>query len=224
MKIKLIIFDWDGTLSNSLNFIFQCLNQAAQAFSLPAITQEHVFPLIGLGGLDVAKRLYPNETLPRQQAFLECYRQQYYLQQNQAVELYPGVRNTLCCLLDRGYRLAVATGKNRLCLNADLAHANLNDFFIITRTAEETASKPDPKMLHEIMIETHLQPDQCLMVGDTVFDLQMAQNCGMPSVGVSYGAHSLSQLEGCLPLAIIDDVRELPLFLSQNHQSAYAAY
>ncbi len=123
--------------------------------------------------------------------------------------LYPGALETLHALRDRGLELAVATGKSRRGLNRVLAGLGLEGFFDSTRCADETSSKPHPLMLHEILQERAKPVEEALMVGDTEFDLAMAGNAGIGSVGVSFGVHSVPRLQAHDPLAIVDTLPEL---------------
>jgi len=108
-----------------------------------------------------------------------------------------------------GYCLAVATGKTRKGLDRLLAYNEWRSYFQGTRCADETQSKPHPQMLHELLEEFDCSAEQALMVGDTEFDLQMASNAGIDSVGVSYGVHEVSRLETHGPCLIIDKLVQL---------------
>jgi phosphoglycolate phosphatase len=112
-----------------------------------------------------------------------------------------------------GYRLAVATGKTRQGLDRVLAGHGWQEYFDVSRCADETASKPDPRMLHEILAHCRVSPEQALMVGDSSFDLQMARHAGMGAVAVSYGAQSPEALRLHRPHLIIDEFGELCTWL-----------
>jgi phosphoglycolate phosphatase len=115
-----------------------------------------------------------------------------------------------------GYHLAVATGKARRGLDRVLKAHGWADYFNITRAADETASKPHPLMLEQILAHCEVRPEQALMVGDSSFDLQMARNAGMDSVAVSYGAQSIEALKLFEPRLAIDHFSELHAWLSQR--------
>jgi phosphoglycolate phosphatase len=119
-------------------------------------------------------------------------------------------------LRERGHWLAVATGKSRRGLNEALQHADLRGMFDSSRTADETAGKPHPLMLQELMAELDVPPERLLMIGDTTHDLQMARNAGCASVAVAYGAHDPRDLQACQPLHVAADVADLHQWLRSN--------
>ncbi len=110
---------------------------------------------------------------------------------------------------NRGFDLAIATGKSRRGLDRALEEHNLRSHFKATKCADETKSKPDPTMIFEILNELNLKPSEALMVGDTVFDLEMASNAGVASIGVSYGVHEVNELKTQKPIAIVDDIKSI---------------
>jgi phosphoglycolate phosphatase len=116
-------------------------------------------------------------------------------------------------LKERGHLLAVATGKSRRGLDEALQAVELKGCFDSSRTADETAGKPHPRMLHELMSEFGVKPERTLMIGDTTHDLQMALNAGCASVGVSYGAHEPSAFEPLKPRVVAHSVQELQRWL-----------
>ena len=130
--------------------------------------------------------------------------------------LFAGAEELIRELRDEGYFLAVATGKNRNGLDRALQNSNMAHYFHITRTADKTASKPDPTMLHEIMEELEVVASRALMVGDTTHDLQMAVNAGVASLAMTHGAHPPEQLLSLNPLAMVDDFNGLREWFKAN--------
>jgi phosphoglycolate phosphatase len=122
----------------------------------------------------------------------------------------------LKALKSRNHWLAVATGKSRRGLDEALTTVDLHGVFDSTRTADETASKPNPQMLLELMREFGVEPERTLMVGDTTHDLQLAQNAGAASVGVSYGAHAPDSFASYAPLHIAHSVADLGDWLARH--------
>jgi phosphoglycolate phosphatase len=112
-------------------------------------------------------------------------------------------------LKQTGYQLAVATGKTRTGLQEALKATATEELFCITRCSDETASKPDPLMLHEIMQHTKAANDRSLMVGDSIHDLQMAMNAQISSIAVSCGAHPQDTLQQYSPLMCLQQPSEL---------------
>ena len=137
------------------------------------------------------------------------YRDHYLSKQLNKDDLFPGVYDMLKHLKLSGYQLAVATGKTRSGLQAALSATGTEDLFCMTRCADETASKPDPKMLLEIIEHTQTSHDRCLMVGDSVFDLQMALNIPIPAIAVTCGAQSAELLQQYQPLLCLEQPTEL---------------
>jgi len=207
---QLVIFDWDGTLFNSVGQIVASLQFAAQQHQQP-LSDDAAKSIIGLGLPEVMQTLFPD--VPElHSAILDSYAE-HYVAHSQDDQWFDGVGDMLNDLKQRGFKLAVATGKSRRGLDRVLAKTQSQDLFDITRAASETQSKPHPQMLQEILSYTGVAPEQAIMVGDSSYDLQMAQNIEMPSVGVSYGVHSVDVLQQYKPLMIADDVTALHHYL-----------
>ena len=211
--VKLVIFDWDGTLFDSVGQIVQSLKFAAQAFEQP-LTDEAAKSIIGLGLPEVAQVLFP-QVPELHEAILKSYGD-HYVEHSKGDVWFDGVATMLHDLKAQGVKLAVATGKSRRGLDRVLDQTQSVELFDITRAASETKSKPHPLMLEEILNETGIDAAQAIMVGDTSYDLEMAQNIVMPRVGVSYGVHSTTVLNQFAPLYIADNVSDLHQFLKQR--------
>lgn len=208
--VKLVIFDWDGTLFDSVGQIVASLQFAAQQFQQP-LTDADAKSIIGLGLPEVAQRLFP--TVPDLHAdILQAY-SDHYVANSSGDSWFEGVAHMLADLQQQGVKLAVATGKSRKGLDRVLKQTNSLELFHATRAASETRSKPHPLMLEEILAETGVHAHEAIMVGDTSYDLEMALNIVMPSVGVSYGVHTSETLAKFNPLSIVNDVSSLHEFL-----------
>lgn len=211
-KPELIIFDWDGTLFNSVGQIVNSLQYAAQKFQQP-LTDEAAQSIIGLGLPEVMQTLFPN--VPHlHQDILTCYGE-HYVENSKHDYWFTGVAELLHDLKKQGIKLAVATGKSRRGLDRVLTKTQSHEIFDITRAASETMSKPNPKMLEEILEAMAVEPQNAIMVGDSSYDLEMARNMNMPSVGVSYGVHEVAVLIQYQPLTIVDDIQSLRKYLMQ---------
>ena len=211
--VELIVFDWDGTLFDSVSQIVKSLKFAAEQFN-QALTDDDAKSIIGLGLPEVAQVLFP-EVPELHQAILQSY-SEHYVEHSIHDVWFDGVAEMLQDLAAQGIQLAVATGKSRKGLDRVLAQTQSHDIFVATRAASETKSKPDPLMLSEILSVVGVHPEQAIMVGDTSYDLEMAQNICMPSVGVTYGVHESHVLEKFNPIALASDVTALHQLL--NHQ------
>ncbi len=215
MRFKLLVFDWDGTLVDSQARIVGSFHNAIADLALPKRSSAQITHVIGLS-LEIAiATLFP-EASPQQHSLLgQAYRHNFFNAPAKASPLFPGVVDGLHAFQKAGYDLAVATGKSRQGLYQALAETELKKLFHSTRTADDTCSKPNPQMLHEIMDELVVSPNETLMIGDTDYDLQMAQNASVASVAVTYGMHDKTRLLACKPLICIDSFSELQTWLSQ---------
>lgn len=200
-----MIFDWDGTLVDSQNQIVQAMQGAIDDAGLPGVADNDIARLIGLSLVEAISRLYPSQPQTAQKYLLERYSHNFVeiSKHSQGNNYFPNVESTLEQLSDAGHVLAVATGKSRRGLERVFGHDDIADFFTTTRTADETLSKPDPKMLLEILSETGESVDNAVMIGDTTYDMQMARSINMPRIGVSYGVHSAQELRGYDPLQVL---------------------
>jgi phosphoglycolate phosphatase len=214
-RYELLVFDWDGTLVDSAAHIVHSIREAALDLQLPVPSDAQARHIIGLGLGDAMAQLFPDLPADGWARVADRYRH-HYLSGESAVALFPGVGEALPTLSRRGHLLAVATGKSRRGLDEVLHTVALKGVFDGSRTADETAGKPHPRMLNELMREFGVEPKRTLMIGDTTHDLQMALNAGCCSVGVSYGAHEPEAFHALQPLHVAHSVRELHDWLLKN--------
>lgn len=211
---QLLIFDWDGTLVDSIGRIVESMRRAADTCGLPQRSDEAIRGIIGLGLPEAIQTLYPElREAVLVERFREGYSEHYLALENEPSALFDGVEESLEAFREQGYRLAVATGKSRRGLQRVLQGRGWLDYFDVTRCADETASKPHPRMLHEILQHCAVAPARALMVGDSIFDLQMARNAGMDSVAVGFGAQPLESLLAHGPRLAINEFSELRAWL-----------
>jgi phosphoglycolate phosphatase len=208
-RFDLIIFDWDGTLVNSIDWIASCLQHAAVQCDRPIPETQSAKDVIGLSINRAMQTLFPEVDKQTQEQLVACYSQKYLSKQITPDDLFPGVYGMLVQLNEAGYQLAVATGKTRVGLKEALKATGTEELFCITRCADETASKPDPRMLREIIQHTHTAKERSLMVGDSIHDLQMALNAPISAIAVSCGAHSAEFLQQYNPLLCLQQPTEL---------------
>lgn len=205
----LLIFDWDGTLIDSSQKIIDCMHRAAETSGMPKLSDQTVKGIIGLGMMELIGTLYPDSEQEDKERFRDHYSKHYVEADQIPCDFFPGVMDTLEGLKTQGHQLAVATGKSRRGLSRVMTNTQLSNFFDGSRCADETRSKPHPLMLEELLLEFSCDPDQALMVGDTVFDMEMAQRANMPRIAVSYGAHHHDELSEFDPKAIIHHFPEI---------------
>jgi phosphoglycolate phosphatase len=215
-QFKLLVFDWDGTLMNSEHQIVACMQAAIETLSLDYRDEAAIKNVIGLGLHEAVSSLYPGSDAAMHHTVAQQYRE-YFLSGNVATaELFDGVADLLASLDKRQHYLAVATGKGRAGLDYALRSTGCEDTFHVTRTADETRSKPHPQMLEEIMDFAGVSPAQTLMIGDTEYDIEMAHNAGAAALAVSYGVHAKERLLQLNPVACVDSVPELGQWLEIN--------
>lgn len=206
-KLKLVIFDWDGTLFDSVQQIVESLQFAAQEHE-QVLSADDAKSIIGLGLPEVMSTLFPY-TSELHAKITKSYAEHYTMFSAQHDQWFDGVATMLHDLKAAGLKLAVATGKNRRGLDRVLLQTKSMDLFDITRAASETQSKPHPQMLLEILTQTGVNCDEALMVGDTSYDLEMAQRLNMPSIGVTYGVHDSNILKQYQPIMLVNSVLDL---------------
>jgi phosphoglycolate phosphatase len=214
-RFDLICFDWDGTLFDSTALIARCIQAACADIGVPVPSDERASYVIGLGLHDALQHVVPGLPRERYPELGNRYRHHYIARQDELV-LFPGTLPMLAALKARNHWLAVATGKSRRGLDEVLQTVQLRGLFDGTRTADETASKPDPRMLHELMREFGNTPDRTLMIGDTTHDLQLAANAGAASVAVSFGAHAPEAFGALGPLHIAHSTADLHDWLATH--------
>lgn len=214
-RFDLIIFDWDGTLMDSAALIVDSVQAAARDLGLAVPSDERARHIIGLGLVDALRYAMPDLSPERYQEAAERYRH-HYLGRDHQLSLFAGAGDLVAELARAEHFLAVATGKSRPGLDRAFADSGLGAYFHASRCADECHSKPHPQMIEELMTEFGVMPAQTLMIGDTVHDLQMAKNAGVPALAVCYGAHPRSQLEAEAPLHCAASVAEMAAWLRVN--------
>jgi phosphoglycolate phosphatase len=214
-QFDLIVWDWDGTIADSTGMITNAILKAAEEVGLPALTPQQASSIIGLGLRESIEALYGDIPAEQAQALARQYNVNYYAGESDIL-LFPSVEETIAELSRNGFKLAVATGKGRRGLNYALEHSGLDRHFHATRTVDECFSKPHPQMLDELMEDLVVLPERTLMIGDTTYDLHMAQNAGVSAVGVTYGAQSAAQWQHLNPIRQFDDFFSLGQWLLEH--------
>ena len=203
LKKKLVIFDWDGTIEDSILLIICSMKQAASTIGFSEPSENDIRNIIGLTKLE-------------QESFINIYRACYKSAQQIQLRLFENVGVTLERLKKKNYVLAIATGKSRDGLNRSLHMTGLTNLFDAIRTADETASKPDPQMVLELLKQLNIAPTNALMIGDSKHDLEMAQNASIASIGATYGVHDKTILAKHLPIGFARDFEEILLLVDRH--------
>lgn len=215
-RYELLIFDWDGTLADSIGRIVEAMNVAAERAGEAPSSDAAIKGIIGLALGEAISTLYPHLDAVEVEVFRQHYADIYMALDQQPSPLFEGVVESLEAFRGEGYQLAVATGKARRGLDRVLKANGWERYFDITRAADEARGKPHPLMLEQILAHCQVEPHQALMVGDSAFDLQMASNAGMHSVAVGYGAMSLQALSEFGPQVCIDHFSQLREWLARS--------
>ena len=211
-QFDLIAFDWDGTLFDSTAIITRCIQAAVADVGGTVPSDQDAAYVIGLGLMQALAHAAPDVPKDKYPLLGARYKHHYVIHQHD-ISLFEGVLPMLVSLKGAGHLLAVATGKSRTGLNEALHAVELRGMFDGSRTADETAGKPHPLMLQELMAEFGVPSERVLMIGDTTHDLQLALNAGCASVGVSYGAHEPDAFEALQPKYIAHSVADLHAWL-----------
>ena len=211
-QFDLIAFDWDGTLFDSTAIITRSIQEAVRDVGGTVPSDRDAAYVIGMGLRAALAHAAPDVPEARHPELGERYRHHYMAEQHR-ISLFEGTLAMLAALKARQHLLTVATGKSRSGLDVAFQAVELRGLFDASRTADETAGKPHPRMLHELMAEFGVPPARTLMIGDTTHDLQMARNAGCASVAVSYGAHSPDAFGVLGPQFVAHSVPELHQWL-----------
>lgn len=210
MQYELIIFDWDGTLMDSVPRIVSCMQAAALEAEWGELSAPEVEDIIGLGLPEAIAQLCPGILPAQAERLRERYSHHFVQADTTPMAFFSGVEAGIGHLRGRDQqRLAVATGKSRRGLDRIFAETGSGAWFDASRTADETRSKPHPQMLLELLAELSVPVEGAVMVGDTEYDLEMARAIGMDRVGVSYGVHTPERLALSHPKWIACSVDEL---------------
>ncbi|MGI2169411.1 HAD-IIIA family hydrolase [Shewanella sp. MF05960] len=206
----LVIFDWDGTLMDTVGKIVSCMQGVAHELALTVPTEQQVRDVIGLSLPTIMPILFAGHQ--DHQQIIDCYRR-HHLASDYPTPLFDGVELLIKQLHDAGYLLAIATGKAREGLDRVLELNGLEQYFHASRCASDSQSKPHPEMLQSLLSHFEISADKAIMIGDSIHDLTMANNANMASIGVSYGAHDEARLQVLQPLAIVSQASAIRDYL-----------
>ena len=212
-RFDLVVFDWDGTLYDSTGIIVRCIQASVRDVGGTVPDDRSAAYVIGMSLGQALAHAAPDVPPERYPQLNERYRH-HYRKHHDDLSLFDGVLPLLEALRQRGHLLAVATGKSRRGLDEALDSVELRGMFDASRTADETAGKPDPLMLHELSADLGVPASGILMIGDTTHDLLIARNAGCASVGVSYGAHTPEAFGALAPLHVAHSVADLGAWLA----------
>lgn len=208
-ELKLVIFDWDGTVMDSVMKIVDSMQRAAEREGLNVPSEQAVKDIIGLSLAPALKQLFGELSQQQVDDMTQFYKEAYLALDKNPSPLFNGIVDVFESLRHRNIKIAVATGKSRVGLDRLIEQTGLGHFFCDSVTADEAESKPHPQMIEDIMARHDVEQSHVIMVGDSLLDLTMANNAGVRGVGVSYGAHDKARLLTAKPLAVVDEASEL---------------
>jgi phosphoglycolate phosphatase len=190
--VHLVLFDVDGTLVDSQHMIVAAMDRAFASVDLPRPTREATLSVVGLSLAEAATRLLGTADGPVE-ALGEAYKAAYFdlRRSGEAQEpLYPGARAAIEALAARDdVLLGLATGKSKRGVRAILDLHDLHGRFVTIQTADDHPSKPHPSMILQALSETGIAADRAVILGDTVYDIEMGRSAGCVAIGVSWGYH-----------------------------------
>ena len=201
----LIIFDWDGTLMDSESKIVNCFRKAADDIGIDYPGDEAVRNIIGLGLKEALAVLMPDYSDTIQQQVVDSYREHFLHLDDTEMPMFEGVEEGLMQLQQEDYSLAIATGKARIGLDKVLEHTQLGEHFVVSRCADEAKSKPHPRMVLDILVETGVSADRAIVVGDTTYDIEMAHRANTDALAVCYGVHQREKLQAQKPIDCVEN-------------------
>jgi len=206
---KLVIFDWDGTLMDSVERIVSSMRSAAVDVGLPIPDAEKVKNIIGLSLPEAIMTIFPGCTDENVEQLVLAYKKQYVTVDNTPTPLFEHALELLEKLKQDNRLLAVATGKGRNGLERVMAESNTNAYFNNSKCADESTSKPSPDMILQLLNELNVKAENAVVIGDTVHDMGMAKNANVDRIGVTMGVHTRDELSLFQPVAIVDSLAEL---------------
>ncbi|MDN3652588.1 HAD-IA family hydrolase [Thalassotalea ponticola] len=215
---QLYIFDWDGTLMNSINKIVASLQHAAECAELPIPSQSDCKKIIGAGMSQAAMTLFPKATVDQLMELEQAYRRHFVFENRVASPLYPGCLDLINNLQRSNKQLAIATSKGRIGLDNCLRSYNLDGVFDCLRTADDAKPKPHPDMLEQILSAMNMNRKDALYIGDSRYDIEMANNASIDSIAITHGAGEVEDLIQSRPTKLVNSIDELArqILISNN--------
>jgi phosphoglycolate phosphatase len=207
---SLLVFDWDGTLVNSNDLIVEAVQKTALDLGHAVPAEVEIRKHIGLILETIQQQLFPKINYD---VFCEVFHR-YFNEEKLAAHFFTGTIETLTYLKEQGFTLAIATNRPRARLEMALNMANIKNLFAAARSPDDYFPKPHPDMLTTLLDELRHKPKDALMIGDTTFDMQFAQNAKVDALAVCYGHHKKEQLAAFNPVGFLEDVRDLKNILN----------
>lgn len=220
-RARLVIFDVDGTLVDSQNYICEAQRRAFIAHGLEPPSRAHMLSIVGLSLVRAFETLAPHGPA---ESMAQAYKDAWHdMRHNPEWDdpLFPGARETIEALSQRDdVMLGVATGKSRKGVANLFDKTGWERHFVTVQTADDHPSKPAPDMVLAALAETGVDPADALMIGDSTYDVEMACAAGVRALGVSWGYHTPAALLAAGAHAILDDFAAMASHLETTPVSA----
>lgn len=210
---RLVVFDWEGTLGDTLGQIINSVACQAKRLNFGELDENKARQSIELGLVMAVKKAFPHLNDEQHEELLQAVNLAL-ISRTADVYLIPGARDIVKALDDAGIFLAIASNKGQQSLQRVLHACELDKYFKVTRSAGQVAPKPCPDMLIEILDEFNVKPEEVLMVGDSLNDIEMAKQVGVDAIGVDfYHQQQQNQFKNAGAIAVFDDYKKLADFL-----------
>ena len=212
---RLIVFDWDGTIVDSVPDIISCKQSLALKHGLPIPNEKTIRQVIGKPFKEAMAICFPLANKESQKLLEDDY---HYLMKKffSHSPLFVNVTSTLVYLKSKGFILAVATSKYREEFDVGIKYHNLQDIFDVVACGDEHKGKPEPAMLKFIIKHANVLIGDALFIGDTTTDILFARNAGIDVIAVTYGAHNKTDLELANPDGFVDNFSEIITRIGSN--------
>jgi len=208
--LKLVVWDFDGTLADTRPLIEDGMRFALKSLGKPNSLMDTWLACVGLPVEEGLRRTFGATSDSEMEHILRVYRSYNWAGNTHLIRPFPGMSELVDELKSMGVNQAIATSKRFNALEPQLECFGWSDTFFPIVTPERVAHpKPHPESLEVCLSAHNLSPDEALMVGDTLFDLEMANAAKVPSIGMTYGFATREQLEGAAPIACAASVKEL---------------
>ncbi len=209
---QLIVFDWEGTISDTLGLILHTVSTEANKLGFGELDPYVARKYVDLGLVQALRKTFPDLSSKQHEQLLQAVHQAMITRPSE-ICLIPGARQFIQQVHDARVDIAIATNKGQQSLLRSLQAAGLNELFKVTRSAGQTPAKPCPQMLEEIMEEFGREPSSTLMIGDSSSDIEMARNINVTAIGVDFYHQQEAALKAAGALAVFDDYQLLANFL-----------
>jgi len=209
---RLVVFDWEGTLGDTLGHVLSTLDVEARRLHFGDLDVPLARRYVMLGLVNVIKKLFPDLNLYQQEQLLQAVQRVLYTTSSDGY-LFPNAKNTVQRIQKAGMDLAIATNRGAQSLKRALQESGLSELFKVTRTAGQVPPKPCPQMLEEIMDVFGVNASETLMIGDSLTDIEMSVLAGVDAIGVDFYHQHSADLLAAGALQVFDDYTQLADYL-----------